>query len=96
MILGSGSTLSLADTSWLFDELQPRPEREKVFVETDRGLGTSLTGLPLVEVERQAILETLEQTSGNQAKAARILGISDRTLRGKVRQYREQESLQLT
>lgn len=95
LILGSGSTLLLADTSWLFDELQPRPQRDTVFVETDRMSGVSLTGRPLVDVERQAILETLEHTSGNQAKAARILGISDRTLRGKVRQYRQQESLQL-
>ncbi len=43
---------------------------------------------------RQAILETLRQTSGNQTKAAKVLGISDRTLREKVRRYRERECLQ--
>lgn len=94
LILGSGSTLSLADTSWLFDELQPRPQRDRMFIDNDRGTGSGLSGMPLVEVERQAILETLEHTDGNQTKAAKILGISDRTLRGKVRQYREQKSLQ--
>jgi DNA-binding protein Fis len=51
-------------------------------------------GIPLADLERQAILETLEQTSGNQTKAAKVLGISDRTLREKVRRYRRQESLQ--
>ena len=95
LILGSGPTLSLADTSWLFDELQPRPQETRVLVDTDRICSAPLSGLPLADVERQAILDTLEQTDGNQAKAARILGISDRTLRGKVRQYRQQDDLQL-
>ena len=51
-------------------------------------------GIPLEELERQAILETLRQTSGNQTKAAKVLGISDRTLREKVRRYRQRECLQ--
>lgn len=54
----------------------------------------SVGGIPLQELERQAILETLQQTSGNQTKAAKVLGISDRTLREKVRRYRQQECLQ--
>ena len=53
-----------------------------------------LAGIPLVQVEKQAILETLEQTAGNKTQAAKVLGISDRTLRDKVRRYREEESLQ--
>jgi DNA-binding NtrC family response regulator len=51
-------------------------------------------GIPLEDLERQAILETLRQTSGNQTKAAKVLGISDRTLREKVRRYRQQKCLQ--
>ncbi|MHC4517951.1 MAG: sigma-54 interaction domain-containing protein [Planctomycetota bacterium] len=100
LILGVGSTLSLADVSWLFDELQPRtqhgPSRplaeavtEPVAEKTSR-----LGGIPLADLERQAILETLRQTSGNQTKAAKVLGISDRTLREKVRRYRQKECLQ--
>ena len=50
--------------------------------------------MPLAQVERQAILETLKQAKGNQTKAAKVLGISDRTLRDKVRRYRQQVSLQ--
>jgi DNA-binding NtrC family response regulator len=58
------------------------------------GADTGLGGVPLEHVERQAILDTLRQTAGNQTKAARVLGISDRTLRGKIRRYREQGCLQ--
>ena len=94
LILGSGPTLSLADTSWLFDELQPRSQRPQVLVDADRIGAAPLSGMPLAEVERQAILETLQETDGNQAKAARILGISDRTLRDKVRRYQQQDNLQ--
>jgi DNA-binding protein Fis len=52
---------------------------------------TGLGGIPLDAIERQAILETLRQTSGNQTRAAKVLGISDRTLREKVRRYRREE-----
>ena len=45
----------------------------------------TLAGMPLAQIERQAILETLKQTNGNQTRAAKVLGISDRTLRDKVR-----------
>ena len=96
LALGTGPTLSLADASWLFDELQPRPQKDNLLINDDSTSPANLSGLPLATVERQAILDTLEQTAGNQTKAARILGISDRTLRGKIRQYREQECLQLT
>jgi two-component system response regulator HydG len=53
-------------------------------------------GLPLELVERRAILDTLHQTAGNQARAAKVLGISDRTLRDKIRRYRQEGCLQVT
>ncbi|MHC4238323.1 MAG: sigma-54-dependent transcriptional regulator [Planctomycetota bacterium] len=56
----------------------------------DLGLG----GLRLEQIERRAILDTLRQTAGNQTKAAKVLGISDRTLRDKIRRYRQQGCLQ--
>ena len=92
MILGVGETLSLADVSWLFNELQPLPEivdanqRESVSITNTDGV---LAGMPLANVERQAILETLKQTKGNQTRAAKVLGISDRTLRDKMKRYRQ-------
>ena len=94
LILGVGPTLSLADVSWLFDELQPLPQagltmdEGRVTRDEYQGLG----GIPLDEIERQAILDTLHQTAGNQTKAAKVLGISDRTLRDKMRRYRQHSS----
>jgi DNA-binding NtrC family response regulator len=55
---------------------------------------SGLGGVPLELIERRAILDTLRQTAGNQTKAAKALGISDRTLRDKIRRYREQGCLQ--
>jgi DNA-binding NtrC family response regulator len=97
MILGAGETLSLTDVSWLFDELQPLPEVvDAGSQESDSAIQSDgvLAGMPLAQVERQAILETLKQTKGNQTRAAKVLGISDRTLRDKIRRYRQQVSLQ--
>jgi DNA-binding NtrC family response regulator len=44
-------------------------------------------GQTVAEVERDLILETLQHTLGNRTHAAKILGISIRTLRNKLRQY---------
>ncbi len=45
--------------------------------------------LPLDQIERKHILSTLETTEGNRTHAAKILGISIRTLRNKLAIYRE-------
>ncbi len=55
---------------------------------------SNLGGIPLEQIEQKAIIDTLRQTAGNQAKAAKALGISDRTLRDKIRRYRRQGALQ--
>ncbi len=44
----------------------------------------------MAEIERQAILETLERTGGKRAEAAELLGIGLRTLQRKLSEYREQ------
>jgi DNA-binding NtrC family response regulator len=121
LILGVGETLSLADASWLFNELQPLPEITEAFPAEHARLGEAsrsraetaeeknnlisansavsavngeLAGVPLAHLERRAILETLKQTNGNQTKAAKVLGISDRTLRDKIKRYRQEKTLQ--
>lgn len=48
---------------------------------------TALAGVSLDELEKQAILETLAQTQGNREKAAKILGIGERTLYRKIKEY---------
>jgi two-component system response regulator HydG len=47
----------------------------------------SLVGKPLSEVERLFIAETLEQTGGNREAAAEMLGIGQRTLYRKIKEY---------
>jgi DNA-binding NtrC family response regulator len=98
LVMGVGETLSLADVSWLFDELQPLPEIVNANLQAPNFmLGVNpqdkpggLSGVSLARLERQAILDTLRQTNGNQTRAAKVLGISDRTLRDKIRRFREQ------
>ncbi|HTH41250.1 MAG TPA: helix-turn-helix domain-containing protein, partial [Rhodocyclaceae bacterium] len=45
------------------------------------------------DLERQHILETLAKVGGSRKKAVELLGISERTLRYKLAQYREEGHL---
>jgi len=45
--------------------------------------------VPLEEVEKAAILRTLESTGGNKSEASRRLGITRRTLHKKLKKYKE-------
>jgi two-component system response regulator HydG len=44
-------------------------------------------GRPLSELEREAIMSTLDMTGGNRTETARLLGISRRTLQYKLKEY---------
>ena len=46
-----------------------------------------LVGSTVDEVERELVLQTLARCDGNRTRAARVLGVSVRTLRNKIRQY---------
>ncbi|MBW8001543.1 MAG: sigma-54-dependent Fis family transcriptional regulator [Planctomycetes bacterium] len=94
LILGVGETLSLADVSWLFDELMPLPQETPFKISDTQVPASDLGGIALSQLEQQAILDTLRHTQGNQTKAAKVLGISDRTLRDKIKRYRKQQTLQ--
>jgi two-component system response regulator HydG len=52
--------------------------------ENDHG---QLGGQPLEDVQKQAILATLEQTGGNKSEAAKILDITRTTLNNKLKKY---------
>lgn len=49
----------------------------------------SQAGMTLSEMERKLILQTLQMTQQNKTRAAQILGISIRTLRNKLNEYRD-------
>lgn len=48
--------------------------------------------MPIEAMEMQLIKKALEQTNGNQKKAAKLLGISDRTIRNKLKNMEEDPS----
>ncbi|MEW6269010.1 MAG: sigma-54 dependent transcriptional regulator [Thermodesulfobacteriota bacterium] len=54
----------------------------------------TLAGRTVHEVERQLIFETLQRTNNNRSHAARMLGISVRTLRNKLAEYRSSGLMQ--
>ncbi len=55
-------------------------------------------GMTLEQVEKEAIIQTLEETGGNRTQTAQILGISRKTLQNKLKEYglEEKEFLQRT
>lgn len=73
----------ILDLDDLTEDLQattPQP------VETSVG-SSSLVGRPLEEVEKFYIIECLKLTNGNREEAARMLGIGERTLYRKIKEY---------
>ena len=46
-----------------------------------------LIGSTVEEVERALVIQTLARRDGNRTQAARVLGLSVRTLRNKIRVY---------
>ena len=66
----------------LFKILKDNGERKESTKEVSFAIGT-----PLYEVERKLIQKTLEEVNGNRTKAAKILGITVKTIRNKLYQY---------
>ncbi|RME65201.1 MAG: sigma-54-dependent Fis family transcriptional regulator, partial [Nitrospirae bacterium] len=48
-------------------------------------------GTPLDKAEEMLIMEALEYTNGNRSRAARLLGISVRTIRRKLKRIKEKK-----
>jgi DNA-binding NtrC family response regulator len=55
----------------------------------NKGAVESLIGRTIADVERDMILNTLDHCLGNRTHAANILGISIRTLRNKLNEYKD-------
>ena len=77
--------LKLGDTDELASQIEvTRVEND----ETGASLKIKL-GMSLAEVEKLLILQTLKSVNGSQKKAAEILGVSTRTLRNKLSEYKQ-------
>ena len=68
----------------------PTGQGEATAAPSTASLRDALSVMPLHEMEKQLILKSLDETSGNRTLAAQLLGISVRTLRNKLNEYREQ------
>ena len=66
----------------------PPQARAPIAAERDHGTAP----VSIWEMERDLILRTLERVNGNRTHAAKLLEISIRTLRNKLREYRQIES----
>jgi two-component system, response regulator FlrC len=66
----------------------PKPAAETKKTIQNPGAVESMIGRSVADVERDLILNTLEHCLGNRTHAANILGISIRTLRNKLNQYK--------
>ncbi len=72
------------DLDDLPSELSPSGETTE---EVRTGSLAGLVGKPLAELERLFITETLQQTGGNREAAAEMLGIGQRTLYRKIKEF---------
>ncbi len=66
-------------------DIPPEIARRRQLPAGDRA--ADLGGMPLDELEKQAIIDTLAKTGNNREKAAKILGIGERTLYRKIKEY---------
>ncbi|MHC4570685.1 MAG: sigma-54-dependent transcriptional regulator [Planctomycetota bacterium] len=67
-------------------DIPPEIAQRRQLPAVSRGAG-DLGGMPLNELEKQAIIDTLAKTGSNREKAAKILGIGERTLYRKIKEY---------
>ena len=74
----------LLDLDDLPEELSGPPE---TFGEPSGASLAALVGRPLSEIERLFVTETLRLAAGNREEAAKMLGIGERTLYRKIREY---------
>lgn len=70
-------------------EIAPNSAPDSQTLENPGGV-EALVGRTIADVERDMILNTLDHCLGNRTHAANILGISIRTLRNKLNQYKEE------
>ncbi len=92
-LLAAGPTITLADVA-VEDGLGPEQVENAASTGIDRAeeegmpAGASLAGMTVHEIERRLIMDTLQRTQNNRSHAAKMLGISVRTLRNKLAEYR--------
>ncbi len=88
-VLVSSNGLIRAEHLFLGELPAPPPQGEQK-VPAAAGAAPRMPLSTLREMEKQMIARSLEETGGNRTHAAKILGISVRTLRNKLNEYRRE------
>jgi two-component system NtrC family response regulator/two-component system response regulator HydG len=78
VVMTAGPRVTLRDLPPSVGGIAARPDAD----------GVSIPGASMYEIERHAILKTLEATRGSTSKAAEVLGISVRSIQYKLQEYR--------
>jgi two-component system response regulator HydG len=68
-------------------DLRDIPEEIRASEQDEQVVIRSLAGVGLDKLEREAIRQTLAMTAGNREKTASLLGIGERTLYRKLKEY---------
>ncbi|WP_320006427.1 sigma-54 dependent transcriptional regulator [Maridesulfovibrio sp.] len=77
--------------AWMPDEVHVEGETPDGELAADAdGIAADFAVMPISEMEKKLIIKSLDQTAGNRTKAAELLGISVRTLRNKLNDYKKQ------
>ncbi len=71
--------------------IDPMAYKDPAAASGPSGTEVGIPPLPLKEVEKKLIYQTLDDTNGNRTHAAKMLGISVRTLRNKLNEYKESQ-----
>ena len=87
-VVQRAAILAMTDVIEPSQLLLPTPSGPVVAVAANGS--TAELPMDMESIERRTILETLEQVNGSRKLAAERLGISERTLRYKLKQYREE------
>ncbi len=59
----------------------------------EKELSENFSNCSLKDIEKKCIIQTLDKTGNNRTQAAKILGISVRTLRNKLNEYKEKANI---
>jgi two-component system response regulator HydG len=68
-------------------ELPPTVTKSITHADSHEGQLQKMAGLPLEEIEKEAIVQTLEKTEGNKSEASKLLNITRTTLNNKIKKY---------
>jgi len=82
--------LTISDVTYRVGGKRGRALLDHASAQIPEGSKLGLVGRTVADVERDLILETLNHCLGNRTHAANVLGISIRTLRNKLQQYRQE------